>query len=400
MKQNNNFYIFGDPIQNAVDQMQNCMKSASFGALMADHHQGYSLPIGGVIAYENKISPSSVGWDIACGNKAVKLDIKASEIEGSMETIMDDIFSTISFGVGRKNNEKVDHCLFESTTWDIVKKWDKNLKDLARSQLGTVGSGNHYVDIFKDENDDVWIGVHFGSRGLGHKIASHYVSAGGGSDGIDAEPVVLDYDSNLGLEYFLCMNLAGEYAYAGRNWVCDRVAKILGGNIVQEVHNHHNFAWKESHFGKNLLVVRKGATPAFPDQLGFVGGSMGENSVILKGVESENSKLALYSTVHGAGRVLSRTQAAGRKKWKRVQEGQPKQLVTVKEGCVSRQMMNDWVQKANVVLRGAGEDESPHCYKRLNEVLSHQGETIQIVNTLKPMGVAMAGANEHDPYKD
>ena len=233
--------------------------------------------------------------------------------------------------MGRKNSEKVEHCLFESATWNIVEKWDKDLKDLASSQLGTVGSGNHYVDIFKDENNDVWIGVHFGSRGLGHRIASHYVSAGGGSDGINAEPVLLDFNSNLGIEYFLCMNLAGEYAYAGRNWVCDRVAKILGGNIVQEVHNHHNFAWKETHFGKNLLVVRKGATPAFPDQLGFVGGSMGEDSVILKGVESQNSKLALYSTVHGAGRVLSRTQAAGRKKWKKIQEGQPKQLVTVKK---------------------------------------------------------------------
>jgi tRNA-splicing ligase RtcB len=127
---------------------------------------------------------------------------------------------------------------------------------------------------------------------------------------------------------------------------------------------------------------------------------MGENSVILRGLESDESQHSMYSTVHGAGRVMSRTKAAGRSKWKRVEEGKPKRLVKVSEGCVSHEMMREWVDGAGVELRGAGLDESPHCYKRLDEVIAHQGGTVEIVHTLKPIGVAMAGANEFDPYKD
>ena len=401
MKIIDNIPVFGDVQENALTQIKSCAKTAERCALMADHHQGYSQPIGGVVAYKDQISPSGVGYDIACGNKAVLLDIRASSIRGNMDSIMDDVFSNISFGVGRSNSTKVDHELFDLDTWDIVKSWqDKDLKQMAQTQLGTVGSGNHYVDIFEDEHDQVWVGCHFGSRGLGHKIATHYVKAAGGVDQINAEPTLIDVHSSLGQEYLACMELAGHYAYAGRNWVCRTVANILGADIIDSVHNHHNFAWEEEHFGEKLWVVRKGATPAFPNQKGFVGGSMGEESVILQGKESEDSAYALYSTVHGAGRVMSRTEAAGRKKWKRVEEGKPKQLVTVKNGCVSKAMMHDWVQSAGVTLRGAGCDESPHCYKRLNEVLDAQGDTIQILHRLKPMGVAMAGENEYDPYKD
>jgi len=135
---------------------------------------------------------------------------------------------------------------------------------MARNQLGTVGSGNHYVDLFTDEEDRVWIGVHFGSRGLGHKTATHFLKAAGASDGMDVEPCVLSTDSDLGAEYLEAMRLAGDYAYAGRDWVCGRVAQILGAPIVEEVHNHHNYAWREEHEGEQLWVVRKGATPAFP----------------------------------------------------------------------------------------------------------------------------------------
>jgi tRNA-splicing ligase RtcB len=395
----NNIPVFGDPMENALEQMTNCMGNAKYGALMADHHLGYSLPIGGVIAWEGFISPSSVGYDIACGNKAVRLDVNASEVRTNIGKIMDDIFSQISFGVGRKNKEDVDHELFYSDRWDVINDFNKDLKELARSQLGTVGSGNHYVDLFVDELDRVWCGVHFGSRGLGHKTATHFLKEGGGKDGINELPTLLNTSDTIGQDYIRAMQLAGDYAYAGRDWVCQKVANILGSNIVEEIHNHHNFAWEEEHFGQKIWVARKGATPAFPDQLGFVGGSMGENSVILKGVEAENSKHALYSTVHGAGRVLSRTQAAGRKKWKRVEEGKPKRLVCVKEGSISKDMMMEWVDGAGVELRGAGTDESPHCYKRLNEVLEAQGDTIEVIHTLKPIGVAMAG-DEFDPYKD
>lgn len=396
-----NIPVFGEVQENALAQIKDCAKTAARCALMADHHQGYSQPIGGVVAYREQISPSGVGYDIACGNKAVLLNVRANDIRGDMDKIMDDVFSQISFGVGRSNAETVEHELFDDEAWDIVKSWqEKDLKQMAQAQLGTVGSGNHYVDIFEDVNGWVWVGVHFGSRGLGHKIATHYVKAAGGVDQINAAPTLIDVNTALGQEYLACMHLAGQYAYAGRDWVCQKVAAILGAKIKNSVHNHHNFAWEEEHFGEKLWVVRKGATPAFPGQYGFVGGSMGENSVILRGKESEDSALSLYSTVHGAGRVMSRTQAAGRKKWKRVEEGKPKQQVVVKEGCVSQDMMHEWVQGAGVVLRGAGTDESPHCYKRLDEVLKAQDNTIDVVHTLKPMGVAMAGANEYDPYKD
>lgn len=328
-----------------------------------------------------------------CGNKAVRLDVNASEVRPFIKEIMDDIWSHISFGVGRKNAEEVEHELFEDDpAWAIpaVRKH----KTLAREQLGTVGSGNHYVDIFVDEQDRVWIGVHFGSRGLGHHVASHYIKAGGGKDGMNVEPVLLPIASPLGEEYIAAMKLAGRYAYAGRDWVCQKVAQIIGAHIVDAVHNHHNYAWVENHFGHDLWVVRKGATPAFPNQRSFVGGTMAEPAVILEGVDSEEAKAALYSTVHGAGRVMSRTKAAGKKKWIK---GRP---VTVAEGAVSQKMMMNWVRKAGVELRGAGVDESPHCYKRLDEVLTYHKDSVRVLHTLTPIGVAMAGENEFDPYKD
>jgi tRNA-splicing ligase RtcB (3'-phosphate/5'-hydroxy nucleic acid ligase) len=208
---------------------------------------------------------------------------------------------------------------------------------------------------------------------------------------MEVDPCVLRADSDLGTDYLECMRLGGLYAYAGRDWVCSRVARILGASVIEEVHNHHNFAWRENHSGRDLWVVRKGATPAFPGQKGFVGGTMGEQSVILEGVESELGKQSLYSTVHGAGRVMGRIDAKGKVN---------KQGVVTREPKVTQSIMDEWVQRANVELRGAGVDESPHCYKRLPEVLAEHCETIRILHTLTPLGVAMAGKNEFDPYRD
>ena len=264
------------------------------------------------------------------------------------------------------------------------------LRQMAANQLGTVGSGNHYVDIFYDELDRVWIGVHFGSRGLGHKTATWFLKAAGAKDGMDVEPCVLSVKSDLGSQYIKAMTLAGKYAYAGRDWVCSRVAKLLGAQILEEVHNHHNFAWLEEHDGQQLWVVRKGATPAFHGQKGFVGGSMGETSVILEGVESPMNSYTLNSTVHGAGRVMGRMEA----------KGKHKNGVCIREGKVTQDMMNGWLEHGNVVLRGGGLDESPDCYKRLTDVLAEHADSIRILHTLAPIGVAMAGANEFDPYKD
>ncbi len=325
-----------------------------------------------------------------CGNKAVRLDIPARTVRSKIKKIMDDIWSHLSFGVGRNNKQEVDHELFDDETWKMHPV--KPLKQMARNQLGTIGSGNHYVDVFADELDRVWVGVHFGSRGLGHKTATFFLEAGGASDGMDADPLVLDVRSSLGGDYLACMELAGRYAYAGRDWVCAEVARLLGAKIVEEVHNHHNYAWKETHGGRDLWVVRKGATPAFPGQRGFVGGSMGDQSVILEGVASDESADSLCSTVHGAGRVMSRTAARGKTNRKTGE--------VIAPGAVSREMMQDWIRDKGVELRGAGVDESPHCYKRLPDVLAHHAASIRVLHTLTPLGVAMAGPDIVDPYKD
>jgi len=382
--------IWGTPDEGAVSQIKTCARTADKVALMADHHKGYAVPIGGVVAYRDSISPSGVGYDIACGNKAVLLDMPGTLLRADIKTIMDEVWTTISFGVGRRNAERVDHSLFDSGAWKCQAA--APLKEMARQQLGTVGSGNHYVDLFTDELDRVWIGVHFGSRGLGHKTATWFLKQAGAKDGMDVEPCVISAGSDLGAQYIECMNLAGQFAYAGRDWVCGKVASILGAPIVEEVHNHHNFAWRETHDEEELWVVRKGATPAFPGQKGFVGGTMGETSVILEGVENEDAKYSLYSTVHGAGRVMGRMEAKGKVDRK---TGEVKRA-----GRVTQEMMDGWLMRANVELRGAGLDESPDCYKRLPDVLAEHGDSIKILHTLTPVGVAMAGANEHDPYKD
>jgi len=264
---NEKVVVFGEHEANTLEQIKRSTASevAIAGALCADGHLGYGMPIGGVAAYEGYISPSGIGFDISCGNKAVLLDADATEVRANIKTIMDDIWQQISFGVGRKNNETVEHSLFEDDpAWDI--EIVKRQKKMAREQLGTVGSGNHYVDLFIDEQQRVWCGVHFGSRGLGHHLATHYIKMGGGKDGVNVDPVLLAENSQLGQEYLAAMQLAGRYAYAGRDWVCQKVARILGAHIVDEIHNHHNYAWLENHFGKDLWVVRKGATPAFPGQ--------------------------------------------------------------------------------------------------------------------------------------
>jgi tRNA-splicing ligase RtcB (3'-phosphate/5'-hydroxy nucleic acid ligase) len=397
--------VFGDPVDSkALDQIRTTRAHPAVraAAMMADHHRGYAVPIGGVVAYDNAISPAGVGYDIACGNKAVLTDMSGVDARAGIAKIMDDVVSTISFGVGRRNAERVDHALFDDPAWSVIKHLQ--LRDKAAAQLGTVGSGNHYVDIFTDERDRVWVGVHFGSRGFGHGIATWALKAGGAKDGMDVAPLVLDADSNLGVDYIAAMTLAGRYAYAGRDWVCDRVVRILGARKLDEVHNHHNFAWKERHNGEDVWVVRKGATPAFPGQRGFVGGSMGDDAVILEGVDSAGNPLAaalnqeasLFSTVHGAGRVMSRNAARGRRKkvggrWVDDPDHQ---------GLISREEMQRWIAQRGVVLRGADTDEAPQAYKRLPDVLKHHAGTVRVLHTLRPIGVAMAGAGEFDPYRD
>lgn len=433
--------VFGQPDDKTLEQAQNCVIAGSdmtLGAtLCADAHVGYSQPIGLAVAYRGLVSISGVGYDIGCGNKAVRTGLKHDDVRADVPRLMQEISRKVSFGMGRKNDEKIDHPVLDAIAKAPVVQ-QRSLTQLAVDQLGTVGSGNHYVDLGVDENGDVWIAVHFGSRGFGHKTATGFISLAHGNKFSDsahegdmmAYPTLLRDDGLLGQAYIEGMQLAGEYAYAGRDIVVDRVLKILGTSSNFEVHNHHNFAWKENHFEEDVWVVRKGCTPAFPGQLGFVGGSMGDISVVLEGVESKLSEQALYTTMHGAGRVMSRGQAAGRVKVRKVwqcscgREYPVKQFAQGKDGSsplcpvchskmhkhqveeIKRKGLVDWpawqqkLTASGIVVIGGGADESPEVYRKLDDVLKAHEGTIAVRHVIKPIGVVMAGADIKDDYKD
>ena len=406
--------IFGEHDVNTLAQLRDVASRAEKAALMADGHLGYVMPIGGVAAYREQVSVVGVGFDIACGNAAIRTDLSLEdfgrtegEVGRRLNELADEIWDQVSFGIGRKNHADdapVDHPLFEDAVWDALPgNVREDLRKKARAQLGTVGSGNHYVDVFVDESGAIWVGVHFGSRGFGHTIASGFLALGQGAkwgQRVPEREVLLPLSQPLGHDYWHLMELAGRYAYAGREWVARKVTGILGGAELELVHNHHNFAWREKHDGEEFIVVRKGATPAFPGQKGFIGGSMGDDAVIVQGTPAERAdwktkreqREALFSTVHGAGRVMSRTAAAGKRNRRTGK--------VIRPGRVTREMMESWVREKGVVLRGGGLDESPHVYRRLPEVLAAQGSTIEVLHTLRPLIVVMAGANEFDPYRD
>ena len=405
--------IFGRHEPATIAQLEKVAERAEKTALMADGHVGYVMPIGGVAAYRDAVSVVGVGFDIACGNAAIRTDLTLGDLASpkrarrEIAALADEIAGRVSFGIGRRNTANdapVDDPLFGDPAWEAIPPDERRaLKQKARDQLGTVGSGNHYVDVFADETDTLWVGVHFGSRGFGHTIASAFLALGQGrkwGERVPETEVLLPLSDALGHDYWALMNLAGRYAYAGREWVARKVVSLLGAREVELVHNHHNFAWKEMHDGEEFVVVRKGATPAFPGQKGFIGGSMGDDAVIVRGAERVPDETAavqrasLFSTVHGAGRIMSRTVAAGKRK------GRGPRARIVKPGLVSPEMMQAWVKEKGVVLRGGGLDESPHVYRRLPEVLAAQEGTIEVLHTLRPLIVVMAGAEEFDPYKD
>ncbi len=438
--------VRGDVDTRAVDQLRRCMEAgdAVAGVLCADGHVGYSQPIGGAIAYPDHISPSGVGYDIGCGNKAVRTDLRTEDVLPSMGRIMDEVFDRVSFGVGRKNDEPVDHPVLDEIAQAEFRP-QRSLVQSARNQLGTVGAGNHYVDLFAGDDGHVWVGVHFGSRGFGHKTASGFLALAQGKDftdrGADGEmdspPVLLAHDSEIGQAYISAMTLAGAYAYAGRDVVVTKVLEILGAQATYEVHNHHNYAWRERHFGVDCWVVRKGCTPAFPGQEGFVGATMGEPSVILRGTDDADGAALLHSTVHGAGRVMSRTQAAGRMgnraecserdcrfwvSWSQYRHERDKtgrgeherftlcpdhpdgrmakRRGRLKEGAIDFAAVQSELTANGVELRGGAADEAPGAYKRLDVVLQAHGPTVEVLHELTPIGVAMAAADTFDPFKD
>ena len=404
---------FGPVDERSLAQLERCMDAgdAAYGVLCADHHPGYSQPIGGGIAYEGHVSPSGVGYDIGCGNKAARTALTRADLDGlgGVEAVMKEITRRISFGMGVAAQERVDHPVL-----DKIRKADfepqRRLSRLAEEQLGTVGSGNHYVNLMEDEDGRIWVGVHFGSRGFGHRTASGFLALAQGlafdaraKEGeMDSPPVLFPADSELGGSYVSAMELAGEYAYAGRDTVVAKVLEILGAEATHEVHNHHNFAWREEHLGRGYWVIRKGCTPARPGQEGFVGGSMGDESVIVEGVGGEEAEASLFSTVHGAGRVMSRSQAAGRFRRRTVRRGGKKVRVEeqVRPGVVDWPAVQQRLRDQGIVLIGGGADEAPEVYKCLPEVLDAHSGSIRVKHRLRPLGVAMAGRDVYDPYKD
>ena len=387
--------IFGQHDEATIEQLERCA-AAEDGApavLCADGHLGYSMPIGGVVGYRDHISPSGVGYDIACGNLAVRTTLRAADLTAKeYERLADQIKRRVSFGMGRNNLEPIrDHDVFDAIARSPVTE-QRQLLGLARQQLGTVGGGNHYVDLLEDEAGLLWVGVHFGSRGFGHKTATGFLNIAAGrpfqsrsrvGGEMSASPSLLPLHAPSGQDYIAAMTIAGKFAYAGREAVVATVLDIMGADapasVTDRVHNHHNFAWEERHGGETFWVVRKGATPAFPGQRGFIGGSMDDIAVIVRGVDSPQAAESLYSTVHGAGRVMSRRAA---------------------KKAVDFRAVQDRVRARGTVLRGAGADEAPEVYRKLEDVLAPHAGTIEIEHTLRPRVVVMAGANEFDAYKD
>lgn len=394
-----NLVVFGQPDRDTLTQIERCaaVPEARGSVLCADAHKGYSMPIGGVVAYRGATSPSGVGFDIGCGNKAVRTNLKADDVRDDLPDLMDAIARRIRFGVGGTSGEHTDHPVFDDPNWD-AHPGVKALKPLARQQLGTVGAGNHYINLMEDEaTGDLWVAVHFGSRGFGHRTASGFLNLAHGRsfesrlprESMDAPPTLLRLNTKVGQAYHTAMQLAGRYAYAGRNVAVDTVLRLLGTEANFEVHNHHNFAWEETHDGEQVIVVRKGATPSHPGQVSFVGGSMADISVVLRGKDTPRAREALYSTVHGAGRVMSRTQAAGR--WRRVR-GRRQRV----GGAITAADMRGQVKRYGVELRGGGPDEAPGVYRKLAGVVAAHKDTVEVLHTLKPIGVAMAPGGERD----
>ena len=216
-----------------------------------------------------------------------------------------------------------------------------------------------------------------------HTSATKYLKLAGGRDGMHVPPAVVDEESEIGIRYIAAMNLASRYAYAARACVIERVRGIIGGAVLDRVHNNHNLAWKENHVvngvARDLWVVRKGATSAFSSQRGFVGGSMGDNAVILEGMDSEEARASLYSTVHGAGRLL-----------------ESKQVLRT----FTQSQMDAWLRKRDVLLVGSDLDESSMAYRRLPDVLAYHAKSIRILHMLRPFAVAMAPKGTEDPWMD
>ncbi|MEX6690237.1 RtcB family protein [Danxiaibacter flavus] len=370
--------------EGATKQMNTAMKLpvTAAGALMPDAHQGYGLPIGGVLATKNAIIPYGVGVDIGCRMALTIFDIPEQHFHDNVAKFKRELIAQTKFGAGNgfKGKEKADHAVLDSKEFNLT-PFIKQLHDRAYAQLGTSGGGNHFVEwgiIEFNEHDEMlnvdkgrYIALlsHSGSRGLGATIAGHYTKLAKELCKLPDEAKNLAYfDMNTaeGQEYWMAMNLAGDYASACHEVIHQKMINAIGGNVLAKVENHHNFAWKEIHNGEETIVHRKGATPAGKGVLGIIPGSMTAPGFLVRGKGDESS---INSASHGAGRQMSRTAA-------------------IKN--ITKDQMHAVLKEHDVMLIGAGLDEAPMAYKDINTVMAAQTELVDIVAKFTPKMVRMA----------
>ncbi len=375
----------GDQIEDgARKQMETAMKLpvSVAGALMPDAHQGYGLPIGGVLATRNAIIPYGVGVDIGCRMALSIYDMEESFFEENQSKFKRELIAQSNFGAGNgfRGQYKFDHEVLENKLFN-ENPLLQNLKDKAWSQLGSSGGGNHFVEfgiIEFAERDEVLniekgkyvaLLTHSGSRGFGATIAGYYTQLAKKVCKLPQEAKNLAYfdlNSTEGQEYWLAMNLAGDYASACHEVIHQKMQKALGAQVLAKVENHHNFAWKEQWNGEEVIVHRKGATPASKDIMGIIPGSMTAPGFLVRG---KGEPEAIQSASHGAGRQMSRTQAK-------------------KE--ISKTDFKAILKDHNVTLIGAGLDEAPMAYKDIHQVMEAQKSLIDVVATFTPKMVRMA----------
>ncbi|UIR54912.1 RtcB family protein [Sphingobacterium sp. SRCM116780] len=377
------FSIFGEDLidERAKFQLYDALKLpvSVAGALMPDAHAGYGLPIGGVLATDQAVIPYGVGVDIGCRMSMSIFDLPASFIKGKDAMLLKILAEQTKFGMYETHQNKADHALFSRTEFQDIPLL-KSLLGKAYKQLGTSGGGNHFVEfgiVDLQETKADWkleagsylaILSHSGSRGLGANIAKHYTYLAQKQCPLPKQVqhlAWLDLNTHDGQEYWMAMNLAGDYAKACHENIHQRIAKALGKRIVLTIENHHNFAWKELVGGKECIVHRKGATPADKGRLGIIPGSMTAPGYIVEGLGNAES---LHSASHGAGRLFSRATA---------------------KVSFSKSDVKKALHDAQVQVIGGNLDEAPMAYKDIEKVMHVQNDLVKVLGIFRPKFVRM-----------
>jgi len=370
--------------ETSITQIENACRLpvSAAGALMPDAHTGYGLPIGGVLAARGAVIPYAVGMDIACRMKMTVLDMPVSTIRGEEGFLRKVLERETRFGVGAGFARKKDHAVME-LDWSVSPVTRQN-RDKAWKQLGSSGSGNHFVEfgtLTLDREDlglkpGVYLALlsHSGSRGTGGSVAQTYSKlAMKQHPELPRELIHLawfDLASDIGQEYWEAMELMGKYAAANHELIHRGVVGALKAKVLAGIENHHNFAWREKHFGEDVIVHRKGATPAGEGVLGIIPGSMATPGYVCRGKGNAD---AMNSAAHGAGRAMSRKATKNSFTWSEARK---------------------LLRERDVVLISAGLDEVPMGYKDIETVMAAQKDLVEIIARFDPKLVKMAPAGE------